>query len=109
MITLTYISVSVLSIMELILETPKKVTEENIDELVDKEVEEQLDYIEEEEFNDSLDEMGEISVGNLTFMPSDILKNCDPVAYRIGFTEYQDFRREDIEQEVREELEGLVE
>ena len=95
--------------MDLILETPAKVTEENLDELVEKEVEEQLDYIEEEEYNESLDEMGEVSVGNLTFYPSDILKNCDPIAYRIGFTEYQDFRREDIEADVREELEALIE
>ena len=96
-------------VMELILETPKKVTEENIDELVDKEVEEQLEYIEESEYDEFLDESGEISVGNLMFYPSDILKNCDPTAYRIGFTEYQDFRREDIEAEVREELECLIE
>lgn len=96
-------------VMELILETPKKVTEENIDELVNKEVEEQLEQIEEDEYNESLDDMGEVSVGNLTFYPSDILKNCDPTAYRIGFTEYQDFRREDIEAEVREELECLIE
>ena len=104
-----YISVNVLSIMELILETPEKVTNENLEELIEKEVEEQIDNIEEEEFNESLDEMGEISVGNLTFMPSDILKSCDPVAYDIGFTEYQDYRREDIEEEVREELEDLIE
>ena len=95
--------------MELILETPEKVTDKNLEELIEKEVEEQIDAIDEEEYNESLDDMGEISVGNLTFYPSDILKNCDPIAYDIGFTEYQDFRREDIEQEVREELEGLVE
>ena len=95
--------------MDLILETPAKVTEENLDELVEKEVEEQLEQIEEDEYNESLDEMGEVSVGNLTFYPSDILKNCDPTAYRIGFTEYQDYRREDIESDVREELEALIE
>ena len=95
--------------MDLILDTPEKVTNENLEELIEKEVEEQIDQIEEDEFNESLDEMGEISVGNLTFYPSDILKNCDPIAYNIGFTEYQDFRREDIEADVREELEGLVE
>jgi len=95
--------------MELILDTPKKVTDKNLEELIEKEVEEQIDAIDEDEYNESLDDMGEISVGNLTFYPSDILKNCDPIAYDVGFTEYQDFRREDIEADVREELEALVE
>jgi len=95
--------------MELILDTPEKVTDKNLEELIEKEVEEQIDAIDEDEYNESLDDMGEISVGNLTFYPSDILKNCDPIAYDIGFTEYQDFRREDIEADVREELEALVE
>jgi len=95
--------------MELILDTPEKVTDKNLEELIEKEVEEQIDAIDEDEYNESLDDMGEISVGNLTFYPSDILKNCDPTAYDIGFTEYQDYRREDIEADVREELEALVE
>ena len=95
--------------MELILDTPEKVTDKNLEELIEKEVEEQIDAIDEDEYNESLDDMGEISVGNLTFYPSDILKNCDPIAYDVGFTEYQDFRREDIEADVREELEALVE
>lgn len=95
--------------MELILDTPEKVTDKNLEDLIEKEVEEQIDAIDEDEYNESLDDMGEISVGNLTFYPSDILKNCDPIAYDIGFTEYQDFRREDIEADVREELEALVE
>lgn len=95
--------------MELILDTPEKVTDKNLEELIEKEVEEQIDAIDEDEYNESLDDMGEISVGNLTFYPSDILKNCDPIAYDIGFTEYQDYRREDIEADVREELEALVE
>ena len=71
-ITITYISVNVLSVMELILETPEKVTDKNLEELIEKEVEEQIDAIDEEEYNESLDDMGEISVGNLTFYPSDI-------------------------------------
>jgi hypothetical protein len=95
--------------MDLILETPAKVTEENLDELVEKEVEEQLEQIDESEYDESLDGEGEVSVLGMTFYPSDIIKNCDPVAYRIGFTEYQDFRREDIEADVREELEALIE
>ena len=97
--------------MELILETPKKVTEENIDELVDKEVEEQLEALDTEDFDDWLDEIGEpCKVGTLEYSQSEVLKNCDPTAYRVCFTDdYQESMRDSIEEQVREELEDLIE
>ncbi len=44
----------------------------------------------DEEYDDFLDEIdGEIKVGGLTFMASDIIKNCDPTAYRVGKSDYE--------------------
>jgi hypothetical protein len=31
-----------------------------------------------------------VTVGYSEFYPSDILKNCDPIAYRCGFADYVD-------------------
>jgi hypothetical protein len=49
----------------------------------------------EEGFQDALDCDGAVKVGSLEFYPSNILKNCDPIAYRIGLSEYGDFLAED--------------
>lgn len=47
--------------------------------------------------NDLLDEQGEVTIGNLTFSPSDILRKCDPTAYRITVNEYIDNMIADLE------------
>jgi len=54
--------------------------------------------------NDLLDEQGEVTIGNLTFYPSDIpfypsqiLRECDPTAYRITVNEYIDNMIQDLE------------
>jgi hypothetical protein len=45
----------------------------------------------EEGFCEMLDEMYPVvKMGELTFYPSQILKSCDPVAYRIELTDYLD-------------------
>ena len=97
--------------MDLILETPKKVTSENIEDLIDKEVEEQLEALDYDGFDEWLDEIGEpCNVGTLEYSQSQVLKNCDPTAYRVCFTDdYQESMRESIEEQVREELEALLE
>ena len=42
-------------------------------------------------YDDMLDECNpEIKIGTLTYCPSQVLKDCDPIAYRIGFDEYLD-------------------
>ncbi len=47
--------------------------------------------------NDLLDEQGEVSIGNLTFYPSQILRECDPIAYRITVNEYIDNMIQDLQ------------
>ena len=42
-------------------------------------------------YEDMLDECYEpYSMGGMTFYPSDILKSCDPIAYRCGFNDFFD-------------------
>jgi len=59
--------------------------------------------------NDLLDEQGEVTIGNLTFYPSQILKQCDPIAYRITVNEYIDNMIADLEYDLErldEDLDG---
>ena len=54
----------------------------------------QLDHFEyeasEEEFNDFLDACYEsVTIAGMKFYPSDVLKSCDPVAYRCAKSDYE--------------------
>jgi hypothetical protein len=45
----------------------------------------------EEMFDEMLDEIYPVVImGELTFYPSQILKNCDPIAYRIAMSEMEE-------------------
>lgn len=47
-------------------------------------------------YNDMLDETSEtIIVGNMTMEPSVVLKECDPIAYECGYSDYISFLLED--------------
>ena len=62
------------------------------------------------EFDDHLDEEGEQRTSVGSFYPSDILKNCDPIAYRCAKSEYEDnFDLDDCTEytDMVEELESL--
>ena len=57
----------------------------------------------EEMYRDSLDECwGEIEVCGITFEPSHILEKCDPIAYRVGFSDFVSH----LESEDRIKVEG---
>jgi len=44
-----------------------------------------------EQYNEMLDECFEpVTIGSFTFSPSDVLFNCDPIAYKMGLDEYVD-------------------
>lgn len=49
-----------------------------------------------EAFDELLDMDGTVMVAGMEFYPSDILKNCDPIAYRISVNEYIDTMIEDL-------------
>ena len=64
----------------------------------------------EAEFDDYLDELGEQHTSVGSFYPSDILKNCDPVAYRCAKSDYEgNFDLDDCTEytDMVEELESL--
>ena len=59
----------------------------------------------EEDYDELLDETHEnVQIGELTFSPSEILKKCDEVAYRIGRGEEDDYKRENLKEDVNQEL-----
>ena len=106
-----YIHVGVQYNMELLVPLEEKVTSENIEALIIDEVEEQLENLSYDDFDDWLDEIGEpCKVGTLEYSQSRVLKECDPIAYRVCFTDdYQESMRENIEIDVRAEIEALLE
>jgi hypothetical protein len=43
-------------------------------------------------YDEALDDAyDEVSIGYGTYSPSKVLKECDPIAYRTGFSDYADF------------------
>lgn len=58
---------------------------------VDLSNKEPLDYLDTEHYNDMLDEANEeVVIGGITFAPSRVLKELDPIAYESGRHEYAD-------------------
>ena len=47
-----------------------------------------------------LDEQGPVKIGNLTFYPSDIVKQMDPIAYREIMLEMADSHIEDLKSDL---------
>ena len=49
------------------------------------------DHLTEEQYNDSLDDIyGDVSVAGSTYSTSYLLKEVDPIAYRVGFSDFAD-------------------
>ena len=75
-----------------------------------EELKEKIEEIErfqlsEEDYDVLLDNShGNVQIGVLTFSPSEILKNCDEVAYRIGRDDEEDYQRGSMMEDVNEEL-----
>jgi hypothetical protein len=50
----------------------------------------------EQQFDELLDECYPVvKIGYAEFYPSQILKNCDPIAYQIGLSEFEDSLEEE--------------
>ena len=49
----------------------------------------------EDQFDELLDEQGDIRIGTLTYSPSQVLKAVDPIAYRVGLSDFESFQEED--------------
>ena len=66
--------------------------------------------ISESDFDSYLDDEGSVTVCGLEFYPSDILKSCDPIAYRCAKSDYEsNYDLDDVEEysDLKEELEAL--
>jgi hypothetical protein len=51
-------------------------------------------------FDEMLNEVyPEYSMGWVSFTPAQILKECDPIAYRIALSEFEDFFQEEEKEE----------
>lgn len=47
-------------------------------------------------YDEWLDEIhGEVNIGHSTFSPSEILKELEPITYRVGFSDFENFATED--------------
>jgi hypothetical protein len=56
----------------------------------------------EDFYNDLLNERGSFTIGTLEFLPSDILKTLDPIAYNEGLLDFEDMMLENVELESTE-------
>lgn len=54
----------------------------------------------EEMFDEALDEGELIRIGNLTYLPSQVLKNTDPIAYNEGVWDFADWLASENEYEI---------
>ena len=66
--------------------------------------------ISESDFDSYLDDEGSVAVCGLDFYPSDILKSCDPIAYRCAKSDYEsNIDLDDVEEytDLKDELEAL--
>lgn len=64
----------------------------------------------EEQYKEAIDSEGPVTVAGITFDPSRILQEMDPIAYRCGLADYVDSCEKDDDpkyQELAEELETL--
>ena len=83
------------------------------DEITSKELE--IDNFEyecsDDDFDDFLDQIyPEINIGSLTFYPSQVLKECDPTAYRCAKSDYEsDYDLDECEEysDLKADLESL--
>ena len=104
--------------------TPKQIIQDQIEtlehsiaelnnEIIDKQKEiDSFEYeVSESDFDEFLDDVEEsVTVCGMTFYPSDILKSCDPVAYRCAKSEYESsYDLDDVEEynDLKDELEIL--
>ena len=67
--------------------------------------------ISESDFDEVLDDNGEsVNICGIEFYPSDILKSCDPIAYRCAKSDYESsYDLDDVEEytDLKDELEDL--
>lgn len=72
-------------------------------------LEEEVNYYVENNYDDILDEIYEpYKIGCCTFYASQILKECDPIAYNCGISDEQSARYEDFKYDIENGVETNV-
>lgn len=56
-----------------------------------KPIEVEVERYTEDDYNAMLNEGGDVNVCGYSFEPADVLRECDPIAYRCGFNDYQEY------------------
>ena len=56
-----------------------------------------MDNVWSDFYDDLLNEAGIFTIGTLEFLPSDILKALDPIAYRCGLADFESYMLENAE------------
>ena len=81
-----------------------KTAEELREELEEKQAryKELEDQENTDEYDEILDEQGPVIVAGMEFMPSAILKEMDPTAYRCGLNDFNDAEMSDLEGEIED-------
>jgi hypothetical protein len=78
--------------------TSKKVGTQ-VQQMLELEELDQFEEISEREAEDRYDEMldseGMCNAGGIEFYPSTVLKQCDPIAYNCGFSDFTDYLLDD--------------
>ena len=66
-------------------------------------LEDEINVYVEENYDDLLDEIyPEVEIGCCHFYPSEILKNCDPVAYRCGQSDEESYQLGEAENQLED-------
>lgn len=63
--------------------------------------------MDKEAYDDLLDDCYEpCRIGNLEYSPSQVLRQCDPIAYDIGLGEEENYQREELTSTFNQELDS---
>ena len=81
----------------------------SLDEIISIEVEERIENLDEDQYDDFLDEVGDLNQLVEDYGFSRVLKETDPTAYNVGFSEWQDSRLSDMEREINREATSQAE
>lgn len=79
--------------MKLYLIDDESVGKNEFDERLECEVNDYCDS----NYDEWLDELGDITIGTLTYSASQVLKAVDPIAYDLGLSDYESFELSDAQ------------
>ena len=61
---------------------------------------EEMSYEKTDEYDNFLDELGDVTIGSLTYSASRTLKQIDEIAYNCGFNDWADSRITELQEQI---------